>query len=1292
MKKVIKYSLRILGGFILVVLLIVLLISLLIQLQPVKDKIANIAENQASEILNGELSIGKLDGTFFTDLSLENVLLTLDNDTVAFISELDLHYNLLSLFNGTIDFHSATIDQPYFYLEQLNDSTWNFQNLVEPGEEEADTTASGSIKINLSEFTINEGHIRINSPDTVIPEQIKNLNTKLSLYYSEERQLAEIENFSLETENPDFQLNRLALNFTMSEEQAELSDFILRTAQNMITGQAQYQAKPDQMGSASFETDELRLEEFSYFLPGITIPAKPVISIHVEMIQDSVFITLNLEDRNQTIAADISSGNLIEYLFIDTTTILSYKLDTRFSNIDPGYWAGNPDLDYLLNGNLKIRGRGIEPETADISLQAALNESTIEDQRLNNVTADLELRSGNLEGVVKGDGGFGEFYLAPVIRDLMGNPSYNIVLNTNNLNLAVITGTDSLESNINLQARINGQSFDPEKITADADLLVYDSRFQQITMDTLLARVQYANENVQIDSLWLQTQTLTAEAKGNYSMNSNSDLLLTVNFDGLEEFESFVPVSDLSTSGILEAHLSGRTDSLELNAILSLDTTRYDTITIESLRLLANGHIVGNDTLFDATLQVNNLDFGEFLLDSITASVEGSLDSVFLQTKLVNQDINTRLQAGIVPGDKLAITIPEWFINYKNQEWFLQNSPAYIELDSVNYFIDNFRLVSDNTDSAQFITLQGLVSLEGKEDFKFEAGNISIGQLAQTIDMDFEGSGLINLNLNLNGTSKSPILDGSFNVQNTELNNYTLSTLEGSINYSNNLLDFESLVVPQDSGRFEITASLPLQLNLDTMGFHFSPDDSLTAKILIEKFSLDILNSFDIPVQTTGFLEGKVDVNGTANSPNPEGTVRLVNASFAMREYGIDYRDVKLNLNFMRDFIELDTFRIQTSDGNLTGTGRVNFGSDFYKGDISDSKISLDFNDFNPVNHPQFNMQVDGNAHLTGVADSVVFGGDLSIPQSEFYLPAILSLMGRMGTKEMPKPILVQELEDMSVSIDTLDMMEFEKEQPDSVSFDYFDQLKGQLRVRIPRNTWIKNDDMRIEISGELEVIKNSDFFELFGQVDVVRGQYEMLGRVFVINEGTINFEGGEEMNLRMDIEAAYNFRNNQQVQQELTVNVSGTPEEPEVEFELDGSAIEEGDALSYILFGKSLDELTVNEQGNMESAGVGSMAEQAAASLVSAQLTNFLQSKLNVDYIEVKSGGGFDEASVVVGKYITNNLFVSYEQRFGQNDDQNPKKYEVKLEYELFRFLFFELNNSTIDSGFDVIFKFDVL
>ena len=120
------------------------------------------------------------------------------------------------------------------------------------------------------------------------------------------------------------------------------------------------------------------------------------------------------------------------------------------------------------------------------------------------------------------------------------------------------------------------------------------------------------------------------------------------------------------------------------------------------------------------------------------------------------------------------------------------------------------------------------------------------------------------------------------------------------------------------------------------------------------------------------------------------------------------------------------------------------------------------------------------------------------------------------------------------------------------------------------------------------------------------------------------------------------------------------------------------------------MDELSLNQQENVSSTG--SIAESAAASLLSSQLTNYIGKKINLDYIEVKSQGGFNNASVTLGKYITNKLFVSYEQQIGQNSTttaDDASSYEVKLEYELFRFLFFQLNNSSEDSGFDLIYKF---
>lgn len=125
---------------------------------------------------------------------------------------------------------------------------------------------------------------------------------------------------------------------------------------------------------------------------------------------------------------------------------------------------------------------------------------------------------------------------------------------------------------------------------------------------------------------------------------------------------------------------------------------------------------------------------------------------------------------------------------------------------------------------------------------------------------------------------------------------------------------------------------------------------------------------------------------------------------------------------------------------------------------------------------------------------------------------------------------------------------------------------------------------------------------------------------------------------------------------------------------------------MSYILFGVAMNELSIAQQENV--SGAGQIAGSAAMSVLSSQLTELLGDKLDVDYIELKGDGDFENATVVVGKYITNDLFVSYEQRFGETDEKDISKYEVKLEYELFRFLFFQLNNSSSDSGFDVIIK----
>ena len=1292
MNKFLRYSLLIPGWTLAAIVAIVILAALLIQTRPVKKKLAAFVEQQASNYINGQLSIGKIDGNFFSHLVLNDLLLTVQNDTIASVARVEVRYNLWPLIDGKLQIYTAQIDRPGLHLKQLNDSTWNIQQIIRPvPEEKADTVdAPGRFSFELAAFELTEGALRIESPDTLIPRGADHINAGLSFFWANDEQQVLMDHFSLSTRHPDLELKQFTFQLKRNTERIELTDLRIRTAKNQLKGTIEYAQKEDGKSMANLQSEPLEISEFDFFLPGLTLPAAPVLKLDASCLHDSLYATLDLTDQDQRIHLELASPNFAGLLYDPEDSVVRYRLQGDLEHIDLAYWLGKPELKYLINGHLTAEGTGIDRRTAIANLSGRLSESLIADRPLDRLHFNFSLNKGNLDGMAEGQGDFGSFHIKPQIRDLNGQPTYRFDLVTKKIDLAQLTGIDSLRSSINLQANVRGRGFNIKSLSAKAVINMTESRLRQVHLDTLFANIQYGNENIQLDSVWLKTRNFSIGAAGNYSLRSNSDIRLTARFDGIDEFTSFLPVDSIQTSGTVRGHLTGIKDSLNLLASVELDESHYQDFSFSGLRMDANARLTPADTIVHANLLIKNPGNGSFMLNSLSAVIEASPDSVLLDAQLTGEDLNSRIRTSILPREKLKFMLTEWLINYKNEHWALQQAPAVIEIDSVNYYVNHFKIASGDSDSSQYVTAQGTISRIGDEDFQLKIANIHLAWLTELLQMETKASGLLNLNLNLNGPAGSPLIKGDFGLRQAVFNDYALTKLEGTVNYQDNRLKTEVQVVPRDSGEIAFTGTIPLQLHLDSMNFNFDPKDSVDALLIVERFPLTALNAIVMADEIKGLMNGRVTVKGTVDSPNLSGDLGMRNGSFKMAKYGIDYRDIGFNMQFLPEKITLDTFLIKTADGQMMATGQTDFNSAFYTGDISQSKIAVQFNKFNPFNHDQFNMQLSGDAGLSGEKGKAVFDGNLNIPQSEIYLPAVLRMLGKMNTYEIPEPILVKELKGMSAQSDTIILLRTEAKQ-DSTGPGYFDRFTGKIKLRIPRNTWIKSEDMHIELSGDLELIKHKDFFEIFGTVDVVRGQYDLLGKTFVIDEGTIRFQGGEDLNPGLDIKASYSFRTSERIEQELTVKVSGTAESPAVSFSMDDESVNEGDALSYILFGKGMNELSTDQHSNLSGSGGGSLAGNAAATLISSQISGFLGNKLNMDYLEIKSEDGFENATVVVGKYITNDLFVSYEQRFGgRNEKDDLATYEVKLEYELFKFLFLQLNNSSVDSGFDVIFKLD--
>ena len=223
----------------------------------------------------------------------------------------------------------------------------------------------------------------------------------------------------------------------------------------------------------------------------------------------------------------------------------------------------------------------------------------------------------------------------------------------------------------------------------------------------------------------------------------------------------------------------------------------------------------------------------------------------------------------------------------------------------------------------------------------------------------------------------------------------------------------------------------------------------------------------------------------------------------------------------------------------------------------------------------------------------------------------------------------------------------------------------------IPKNTWIVSPDLNIELSGEVDVVKNGDNFELFGNVETVRGKLSVYGKEFSIIKGVITFNRGSEFNPGLNIQLEYMFRGADKKKRYLELFIAGNAKGPELSFQVDDIAIDEGNAISYLLFGKSLDELSQSQKSNVKNSNED-LAKTIVGNLVAAQLKNTLGDALGLDVIEIKGEDNWKQASLTAGKYLTDEMYVSYEEGFGSSETNEVSPTIITLEYGLTVFYIF--------------------
>ncbi|WP_395833230.1 translocation/assembly module TamB domain-containing protein [Archangium violaceum] len=524
---------------------------------------------------------------------------------------------------------------------------------------------------------------------------------------------------------------------------------------------------------------------------------------------------------------------------------------------------------------------------------------------------------------------------------------------------------------------------------------------------------------------------------------------------------------------------------------------------------------------------------------------------------------------------------------------------------------------------------------------------------------------VLSLSLRARGTLEEPQVDLTAGVQNIGVSQIGLGQARLHYTYDNARSTFTANLTSPNGGTLVARGHATQDLSLSALrrGVDYSRTP-LEVDVDSHQFDLSFLSGSQLPMVRSigGMLQmDKVHVDGTMGAPNIRGKVEWKNGRLALDGMG-DYQNVHVALNVTEQNLELSDFSATSGGGSLNFKAKANrtkSGQFLLTGEG-------DLNDFPLVLEDQLLALIRLRTEFEGeVSAQLVNIRNLTIPEAHINLPDIK----RKDLQTMERPegiVLVCNGTPMNGSKSKAPTAEpnrpgtgtggagptEEKEEP---------QRQYWVTINAPKNLWVHGSDVNAEVGlSENFRIESANTTSIYGEVRVIRGEVEVLGRRFnVQNSSQVRFTG-PAMTPYINATAEYNNeRANVTVfvavrgqGKDFTIKPTSEPPLPETEI--------------YTLLATGRRTLRAGSGASMNQGQVASVL----GSVLASQARKALAAKLPLDVLTIEAGEeGLAGARLEVGKYITDELYLGYTGRLGSPQNQSTTRREntnaVRLEYQ---------------------------
>ena len=375
-------------------------------------------------------------------------------------------------------------------------------------------------------------------------------------------------------------------------------------------------------------------------------------------------------------------------------------------------------------------------------------------------------------------------------------------------------------------------------------------------------------------------------------------------------------------------------------------------------------------------------------------------------------------------------------------------------------------------------------------------------------------------------------------------------------------------------------------------------------------------------------LRGEMELNlsaaGTLKQPQLKGRAYLHNGAFRVPRLGLNIDQVSMDAK-SEGFEKLNfVIKAHSGDGNLAIQGQTMLD----RGAGWPTVISVKGNEFEVARIPEAQVQVSPDLQVNLQRHLIDIKGKVHVPYA------------KLEPKDVTTAVRVSE-----------DTVIVGAEQTTEEKWT----IVTSIRLTLGERVYFYGFGFDGRLGGSLLLQDEpGQLTTATGEINIPEGRYRAYGQRLDVEHGRLLYTGGPLSNPGLDLRAVRYVSN-----VTAGLKVRGSFNQPQIDL-FSIPAMGQTDTLAYLLLGRPI-ENTSNEEGAMMAKAVLALGLSGGD-----RLARTLGNRFGLDEMRVESSDSGDQASLVMGRYLSPKLYISYGVGLIESINTFGVRYQISDKWQL--------------------------